>query len=121
MVKTNYIVSAIIAIITTIWWFYNTAGSEYLFDGIFISSVTVTIVTVITSTITWLLLSWASAGGKHNVKVITYQNLFTGMLSGYITSTYYSGWIGPMAGIVIGVLSSASCYGIFSIKRKIFN
>ena len=120
MIKTNYIVSVIIGIATTVWWFYQTATFDFLFDGIFFSSITVTVVTVITSTITWLLLSWASAESKNNVKVITYQNLFTGMLSGYIVAAYYSGWIGPMAGIVLGVLSSASCYGIFSIKRKIF-
>jgi ammonia channel protein AmtB len=68
-----------------------------------------------------MLLSWASAGRKNNVKVITSQNLFTGMLSGYVVAAYLSDGMGPMAGIVTGVLTSVSCYGIFSIKRKISN
>ena len=121
MIKRNYIVFAIITVSTTVWWFYQNTTDDWLIDGIFVSSITVTVVIAITSTITWLLLSWASAGSKNNVKVITYQNLFMGILSGYIAAAYHSGWVGPMAGIIIGILSSALFYGAFSIKRKIFN
>jgi ammonia channel protein AmtB len=92
-----------------------------LFDGIVVGSITVSVITVTASTVTWMLLSWASAGSKNDAKVITSQNLFTGILSGYVVATYLSGWIGPMTGIVFGVLASASCYGIFSIKRRVLS
>lgn len=108
-----------IATVTTVWWFYQNTTFDFIIDGITISGVTVTLVTVIASTVTWLLLSWASAANKENVKVITSDNLLAGALSGYVAATYFSGWIGPMAGIVIGILSGAFCYGMFSIKTKI--
>ncbi len=108
-----------IATVTTVWWFYQNTTFDFIIDGITISGVTVTLVTVIASTVTWLLLSWASVANKENIKVITSDNLLAGALSGYVVATYFSGWIGPMAGIVIGILSGAFCYGMFSIKTKI--
>ena len=119
MTKKNFRIFTSIAIITTIWWFYQNTTSGFLIDGIIISSAIVTIVSVITSTITWLLVSWADAANKNNVKVITSQNLLLGALSGYVIMSFFSGWMGPMTGIVFGVLSGISGYGIFSIKRKI--
>ena len=121
MIKKSYSVFAIVAMGVTVLWIYRNMTFDFLFDGIMVSSITVSVITVITNTATWILLSWASAGSKNNVKVITSQNLFMGILLGYVVAAYFSGWIGPMAGIVFGVLASSSCYGIFSIKRKILN
>ena len=118
MTKKNFLIFTSIAIITTVWWFYQNTTSDFLIDGITISSATVTIVSGIASTITWLLISWADAANKNNV-IVTSQNLFLGALSGYVVMSFFSGWMGPMAGIVFGALSGILGYGIFSIKRKI--
>ena len=115
----KFLIFIVIAIIITVWWFYQNTTSDFIIDGITVSSATVTLIAVIASTVTWLLMSWASAANKNNVKVITAQNLFVGALSGYVVSTYFSGWIGSMAGIVIGIFSGSLCYCVFSIKTKI--
>ena len=119
MTKKTFLIFTFITIITTVWWFYQNATSDFLIDGIMISSVTVTIVAVTTSTITWSLISWADAANKKNVKVITSQNLFMGVLSSYVLMSFFSGWMGPMAGIVLGVLSGILGHSIFLIKKKI--
>lgn len=109
----------VIATVTTVWWFYQNTTFDFIIDGITMSSVTVTVVTVIASTVTWLLLSWASAANKKNVRIITVQNLLAGALSGYVAVSVFSILMGPMAGIVFGIFSGAFCYGLFSIMKKI--
>jgi len=119
MPRKKFLIFIVIAIITTVWWFYQNTASDFIIDGITMSSATVTLIAVTASTVTWLLLSWASAANKENVKVFTSDNLFAGALSCYVAISFFSGWMGPMAGIVFGILSGAFCYGIFSIKTKI--
>ena len=119
MTKKKILIFAVIIIVITVWWYDQNITSDFLLDGITVSSATVTLIAVISSTSTWLLLSWANAANKKNVKVITAQNLLAGALSGYVVISVVSGWVGPMAGIVFGILSGALCYGIFSTITKI--
>ena len=119
MTRKKIIVFTTITIVTTIWWYMQNMTSNFLLDGIAISSVTVTLIAIMVSTSTWIMLSWASAANKKNVRIITIQNLLVGSLSGYVTISVVSGWVGPLAGIIFGVLSGALCYGMFSIKMKV--
>ncbi len=119
MTWKKILIFTVIATVTTVWWFYKNTTSDFVIDGIAMSSATVTLIAVVASTVTWLLLSWASVANKENVKVITSDNLLAGALSCYVGISFFSGWMGPMAGIVFGILSGAFCYGMFSIIIKI--
>ena len=110
-----------ITIVTTIGWYKQNTSSDFLIDGIFISSVVVTVVAVITSICTWLLLSWANTENKVDVKVFTFQNFIMGIIPCFVVMSFISDWIGPVAGIIIGVLTSTLFYTVFSIKKVIFD
>lgn len=119
MLRKKFLIFIIIVVVTTVWWYDQNITSDFLLDGITMSSAIVTLIAVISSTSTWILLSWASAANKNNVKVITAQNLLAGALSGYVVVSFFSGWVGPAIGIVFGILSGALCYGMLSIIMKI--
>ena len=118
MIK-KYILFVVITIVTTIVWYKQNTSSDFLIDGIFISSVVVTIVAVVTSICTWLLLSWSNTENRDNV-IVTSQNLMIGIIPCYVVMSFISSWIGPIAGIVIGVVTSILCYGVFLIKKMRF-
>ena len=119
MLRKKFLIFIIIVVVTTVWWYDQNITSDFLLDGITMSSAIVTLIAVISSTSTWILLSWASAANKNNVKVITVQNLLAGALSGYVVVSFFSGWVGPAIGIVFGILSGALCFGMLSIIMKI--
>ena len=121
MMKNDYVIFMIIAIGTTVWWVYRNTSSGFLLDGIFVSSVVVSVMAIIASTITWMFISWISTRNKNDAKVITIRNLLTGMLSGYVVAAVFSDGLGPMAGMMIGILASASVYGLISIQKRILN
>jgi ammonia channel protein AmtB len=118
LIKKPYIVFVIIAIISFTLWFFSIIGSNMLIDGITISSVTVSIVAVIASIMTWLMISWADTGKENKTRASQGISLIIGSLSGFILISSLVGWLGPMAAIVIGIFAGVSCYVVFSVKRQ---
>ncbi len=112
------IIFMIIGIVATYQWYYYNIGSSMLIDGILISSFTVTAITISFSIVTWIMISWAHIGNKHERKILNSSGLFASVLSGLLMITPFVGWVGPMAGIILGIFAGLSCYGAFSIKNK---
>ena len=112
------IIFVIVGIIATYQWHYYNTGSSVLIDGITVSSFTVTVITISFSIITWIMISWAHIGNKHERKILNGSGLFASILSGLLIITPLAGWVGPMAGIILGIFAGLSCYGAFSIKNK---
>ena len=104
---------------TTVWFFFQNLGSDIMIDGITVSAFMVTIIATITSTITWILLSWAHAKNNIcNTRSTIGINATIGALSGYFLTSSIAGWIGPMAAILFGILAGVSLYAVMTIKNK---
>ena len=93
-------------------WFGFNAGSEVLSDGIAVSAWTVTNTATGMASVTWLLMSWAHTGRP------SIAGAATGAVAGLVAITPASGWVGPMAAIIIGVAAGTVCYGAVAFKNS---
>ncbi len=116
--KGSHIIFAIIGIIASLQWLHYNMGSTGLIDGIMISSFTVTVITMLSSVTAWLMMSWAHAGSNNKIKISNILNLTAGTLAGLLLIPSLVGWVGPMAGIILGIFAGLSCYVAFFIKNK---
>ena len=87
-------------------WFGFNAGSEVLSDGIAVSAWTVTNTATGMASVTWLLMSWGHTG----------RPSIAG--AGLVAITPASGWVGPMASIIIGIAAGTLCYGAVAFKNS---
>ena len=92
-------------------WFGFNAGSEVMVDGITVSAWVVTNTATGVAAVTWVLMSWAHTGKPSIVGAAT------GAVAGLVAITPASGWVGPMASIIIGIAASTVCYGCVSFKN----
>ncbi len=92
-------------------WFGFNAGSEVMVDGITVSAWVVTNTAAGVASITWLLMSWAHTGKPSIVGAAT------GAVAGLVAITPASGWVGPMASIIIGIAAGTVCYGAVAFKN----
>jgi len=92
-------------------WFGFNAGSEVMVDGITVSAWTVTNTATGMATVTWVLMSWAHTGKPSIVGAAT------GAVAGLVAITPASGWVGPMAAIIIGIAAGTVCYGCVAFKN----
>ena len=92
-------------------WFGFNAGSEVMVDGITVSAWVVTNTATGVASITWLLMSWAHTGKPSIVGAAT------GAVAGLVAITPASGWVGPMASIIIGIAAGTVCYGAVAFKN----
>ena len=93
-------------------WFGFNAGSEVLSDGIAVSAWTVTNTATGMASVTWLLMSWGHTGRP------SIAGAATGAVAGLVAITPASGWVGPMAAIIIGVAAGTLCYGAVAFKNS---
>ena len=92
-------------------WFGFNAGSEVMVDGITVSAWVVTNIATGMATVTWVLMSWAHTGKPSIVGAAT------GAVAGLVTITPASGWVGPMAAIIIGIAAGTVCYACVAFKN----
>ena len=78
-------------------WFGFNVGSEVQVDGIAVSAWTVTNTSTGMAVVTWVLMSWAHTGKPSIVGAAS------GAVAGLVAITPASGWVGPMAAIIIGI------------------
>jgi Amt family ammonium transporter len=93
-------------------WFGFNAGSEVMVDGITVSAWVVTNTATGMAVLTWLLMSWAHTGKPSIVGAAT------GAVAGLVAITPASGWVGPMASIIIGIAAGTVCYGCVAFKNS---
>jgi Amt family ammonium transporter len=92
-------------------WFGFNAGSEQLADGIATSAWTATNTATAMASIAWLLMSWAHTGKPSIVGAAS------GAVAGLVAITPASGFVGPMASIIIGIAAGTVCYGAVAFKN----
>jgi Amt family ammonium transporter len=92
-------------------WFGFNAGSEVMVDGITVSAWTVTNTATGMAAVTWVLMSWAHTGKPSIVGAAS------GAVAGLVTITPASGWVGPMAAIIMGIAAGTVCYACVAFKN----
>lgn len=95
-------------------WFGFNAGSQLASDGVAASAFVVTQIATGTASLTWALMSWAHTGRPSMVGAAS------GAIAGLVAITPASGFVGPMAAIIIGLAAGTLCYGcvVFKNRRK---
>ena len=93
-------------------WFGFNAGSELMADGVAVMAWTVTNTATGMASVTWMLMSWAHTGKPSIVGAAS------GAVAGLVAITPASGFVGPMASIIIGIAAGTVCYGAVAFKNK---
>ena len=93
-------------------WFGFNAGSEVMVDGITVSAWAVTNTATGMAAVTWVLMSWAHTGKPSIVGAAS------GAVAGLVTITPASGWVGPMAAIIMGIAAGTICYASVAFKNS---
>ena len=100
--------SPVIAMIgaSMLWvgWFGFNGGSALAANGSAGMAILVTHISAATATLVWMIIDWFRNGKPGIVGMIT------GTIAGLATVTPASGFIGPMGGFILGLLSGAICY-----------
>ena len=92
-------------------WFGFNPGSEQMADGIATSAWIATNTATAMSSVTWLLMSWAHTGKPSIVGAAS------GAVAGLVAITPASGFVSPMAAIIIGIAAGSVCYGAVAFKN----
>ena len=94
-------------------WFGFNGGSALAANGNAGMAIIVTHISAATATLVWMAIDWLRNGKPGIVGMIT------GTIAGLATVTPASGFIGPMGGFILGLLSGAICYyAVIFIKFK---
>ncbi|WP_342304601.1 ammonium transporter [Methanolobus sp. ZRKC5] len=85
-------------------WFAFNAGSALAADGLAVNALVVTNISAAAGALTWMAASWIK--GKPSS-----LGLISGGVAGLVAITPASGFVGPMAAIIIGGFAGLLCYG----------
>jgi ammonium transporter, Amt family len=94
-------------------WFGFNAGSALAANGLATSAFVVTNTAAAAGAMSWLFIEWWHRGKP------TALGAASGAVAGLVAITPASGFVGPMAAIVIGLLVSGFCYGAIMLKGKL--
>ena len=97
-------------------WFGFNGGSALAANANAGMAILVTHISAATATLVWMFIDWYKNGKPGLVGIIT------GTIAGLATVTPASGFIGPMGGFILGLLSGSICYfavGFIKFKLKI--
>ena len=94
-------------------WFGFNAGSALAANGVAVNAFIVTHAAAAAGMLSWVFIEW-----KHHGKPTT-LGAASGCVAGLATITPASGFVSPMAAIVIGLLAGAVCYFGVLLKWKL--
>jgi len=93
-------------------WFGFNGGSALTADGKAGMAIAVTHIAAAAGSLTWMVIEWVRFGKPSVLGIVT------GMVAGLGTITPASGYVGPVGGVVIGVIAGIVCfYATQYIKR----
>ena len=92
-------------------WFGFNAGSALAANGLAASAFVVTNIAAATAGLAWLFASWIQ--GKPSS-----LGFVTGAVAGLVAITPASGYVTPMAAIIIGAVAGVLCYGMMLFRIK---
>ncbi len=96
-----------------IGWFGFNAGSALASGADAGMAMLVTHLSAATASLTWLVIEWVRYGRPSLV------GLVTGTIAGLATVTPASGYIGPIGGVICGLVGGAVCYAAVDLVKKV--
>jgi Amt family ammonium transporter len=94
-------------------WFGFNAGSALSSGALSAMAFVVTHTSAVAATVTWVVIEWIHRGKP------TIFGAATGSVAGLATITPASGFVDPMAALLIGVCAGAVCYAALNMKGKL--
>jgi Amt family ammonium transporter len=95
-------------------WFGFNGGSALKADGSAGMAIAVTHIAAAAGSLTWMTIEWLRFGKPSVLGIVT------GMVAGLGTITPASGFVGPIGGLVIGIVAGIVCfYATQYIKRRL--
>jgi Amt family ammonium transporter len=95
-------------------WFGFNGGSALTSDGSAGMAILVTHIAAAAGSLTWMTIEWLRFGKPSVLGIVT------GMVAGLGTITPASGYVGPIGGVIIGVIAGMACfYATQFIKRQL--
>ena len=96
-------------------WFGFNGGSALASNGDAGMAILVTHISAATATIVWIIIEKIKFGKSSLVGAVT------GCIAGLASITPASGSVGPMGGLVIGLIAGGVCYYMVNIVKETFN
>ena len=93
-------------------WFGFNGGSAVASGALATSAFVVTQISAATAALSWMIAEWAYKGNP------TVLGAASGAVAGLATITPASGFVGPLAAIIIGLVAGALCYYAINLKNK---
>ncbi len=94
-------------------WFGFNAGSALAADGLAASAFTATNTAAAAAALGWMFTEWAVRGKP------TVLGAASGAVAGLVAITPASGFVGPMASVLIGALAGVVCYSACNFKSRL--
>jgi Amt family ammonium transporter len=94
-------------------WFGFNAGSALAADGLAASAFTATNTAAAAAALGWMFTEWAARGKP------TVLGAASGAVAGLVAITPASGFVGPIASIIIGGLAGVLCYSACNVKARL--
>ena len=94
-------------------WFGFNAGSALVSGSLSTAAFVSTHIAAAAATISWLIIEWWHRGQP------TVLGAASGAVAGLVAITPASGYVGPMAALLIGLMVGALCYFAVGIKSKL--
>jgi len=114
MKPSNLLLTMVGAGMLWVGWFGFNAGSQLAADGGAGMAMLVTQVATAAAALTWMALEWIRYGKPSALGIVS------GAVAGLVAITPASGFVGPMAALVIGAASGLVCYFfVVKVKQKI--
>jgi ammonium transporter, Amt family len=95
-------------------WFGFNAGSALSAGGDAGMAMIVTHISAATASLVWVAIEWRKFGKPSLVGMVT------GTIAGLATITPASGFVGPAAALVIGLIGGTACYFVVGIMKQRF-
>ena len=94
-------------------WFGFNAGSALAANGLAVNAFVVTNTAAAAAAISWMMVEWWHHGKP------TVLGAASGAVAGLVAITPASGYVGPVAAILIGLVVSVLCYFAINLKGKL--
>src|SRR3989441_179576 len=94
-------------------WFGFNAGSALEANGLAVSAFTATNTGAAAAALGWMFTEWMSRGKP------TVLGAASGAVAGLVAITPASGYVTPMASVIIGAVAGALCYAACNLKTKL--
>jgi Amt family ammonium transporter len=93
-------------------WFGFNAGSALASGGGAGMAMLVTHISAATASLVWMVIEWKKFGKPSLIGIVT------GTIAGLATITPASGFVGPIGGVVLGLVGGGVCYAFVSIVKQ---